>query len=108
MTAEGERTRYHRARPWSPTAAELADLSGRYVSDELKATFDVEPTENGVRIQLNELPTQAIPFQPADIDTFQWQRMQIRFVRDAEGRAVALDYSNPVFRSVTFVREGSR
>lgn len=101
---EGKKTLYRRAQPYSPTAADLSEFAGRYESDELRASFEMAPSENGLRVRLNGSPP--FDFAPVARDTFQRGRMLLRFHRDAGGRALALDYSNPVLRKVTFTRLG--
>ncbi len=99
---EDKSTRYRRAQPYAPTAADLKDFAGRYESDELRAVFEMAPGNNGLMIRLNG--SQAFEFAPVDRDTFQRGRMTLRFRRDRDGKVVALDYSNPVLRNITFTR----
>ncbi len=99
---EDKSTRYRRAQPYAPTAADLKDFAGRYESDELRAVFEMTPGNNGLMIRLNG--SQAFEFAPVDRDTFQRGRMTLRFRRDRDGKVVALDYSNPVLRNITFTR----
>lgn len=101
---EGETTRYRRAQPFAPTAAELQALAGRYESEELKAVFEVAPASGGVTVRLNGART--LEFTPAGPDTFQRGMMTVRFRRGADGKVVALDYGNPMLRNVTFTRVG--
>lgn len=105
VSMEGEVTRYQRAQPWTPTAADLEALAGRYESADLAATFDVVAGEEGVRVRLNE-GEQIVPLTPVARDVFQVARMTFRFLRDDTGRIVGIDHSNPVFRNVRFVRVG--
>lgn len=100
---EGVTTRYRRAQPYAPTAAELEAFAGHYESDELRAVFDVTGAGSGLSIRLNG--SQTLEFAPVDRDTFQRSRMFVRFLRDETGRIVGLDYSNPVLRGVAFTRE---
>jgi hypothetical protein len=99
---EGETTRYHRAAPYAPTAADLEAFVGRYESDELRAAFDIAFADDGLTVRLNGSPPFA--FTPVDRDTFQRGRMLLRFRRDESGNVVALDYSNPLLRNVRFAR----
>ena len=105
---EGKTTRYRRAQPWAPTAADLAAFAGRYESDELSAVFEVAPGKGGVSARLNESPTQVFELSPVDPDTFQRGMQTIRFRRDQAGKVVALDLSNPALRKVTFTRVSGR
>lgn len=102
---EGEVTRYRRAEPWSPGAAELEALAGRYESVDLSATFDVIPGEGGVRVHLNG-GEEVVPITPVARDVFQVSRMSFRFLRDDADHVVAIDYSNPVLSGIRFTRVG--
>jgi CubicO group peptidase (beta-lactamase class C family) len=99
---EGEATRYRRARPHAPGTAEVQDLAGRYQSDELRAVLELAPEDNGLVVRLNG--SRALELEPVERDTFQLGRMIMRFRRDDHGEGVALDYSNPMLRPVTFTR----
>ena len=101
---EGTPTRYRRAQP--DTTAAPIDFVGRYESDELDAVLTVAPEGGGLTIRLNGSPPYT--FSPADRDAFQLGRMIARFRRDEAGRVVALDYSNPVLRTVPFARRDDR
>jgi CubicO group peptidase (beta-lactamase class C family) len=103
---EGITTTYRRAQPYSPTAVELEALAGRYRSDEIGAVFEVAPAEGGLSIRLAHAPKTALMFRPVERDVFLGGRMMVRFQRDAAGKVVSLDYSNPAVRSVRFVRVG--
>jgi CubicO group peptidase (beta-lactamase class C family) len=103
---EGITTRYRRAQPYSPTAADLRALAGRYASDEMGAVFQVEPAEDRLVILLEHSPERTLNFEPVERDVFQLARMIVRFQRDAAGKVVSLDYSNPVVRDIEFVRVG--
>lgn len=99
---EGKSTRYRRAQPYAPTAADLQSFTGRYKSDELRAVFEMSPGDTGLMIRLNGSPP--FEFAPVGRDTFQRGMMTLRFRRDRDGKVVALDYSNPVLRKITFTR----
>ena len=64
---EGEVTRYRRARSYTPTAADLKTLAGRY---------------------------EATSFRPVDRDIFQFRLMTVRVHRDKAGKVVAFDYKH--------------
>lgn len=99
---EGEITRYRRAQPYDPTAAELQAFAGRYESDDLGAVFDISPGDDALVIRLNG--AQTIPFVPVARDIFQRGPLTVRFLRDDTEQATALDFSTPVLRNVRFVR----
>ena len=107
-TKEGETTRYRRARPYTPSAADLQAFAGRYESDELRAVLQVTPGKGGLSSRLNESPTQVLELSPVDTDTFQRGMQTVRFRRDQAGRVIALELTNPALRNITFTRVSDR
>jgi CubicO group peptidase (beta-lactamase class C family) len=107
-TTEGETTRYRRARPYKPGAADLQAFTGRYESDELRAVMQITPGKGGVSIRVNESPTQVIELGPVDADTFQRGMQTVRFRRDAAGTVIALELMNPALRRISFTRVSAR
>jgi CubicO group peptidase (beta-lactamase class C family) len=101
---EGKTTRYRRAQPYSPTAADLQAFAGRYESDEIGSVFQVVPGKDGLVMRFDLSPDKALEFRPADRDAFQISRVTLRFHRDSAGKVVAFDYSNPVVRNIRFTR----
>jgi hypothetical protein len=102
---EGQTTRFRRAQAYAPTAADLKVLSGRYDSDELRATVEVTPGKAGVMVRLNDPPPGAgINFQAVDRDAFMAGMMMIRFRRDRAEAISGLGLTTPGFRNVTFTR----
>jgi hypothetical protein len=99
---EGEETRYRRAQPYAPAAAELQALAGRYESDDLGAVFEIMPADNGLTVQLNG--AQRIGVAPIGPDIFQRGPFTVRFRRDDTGRVTALEFSTPALRNVPFAR----
>ncbi|HEX2207369.1 MAG TPA: DUF3471 domain-containing protein [Longimicrobium sp.] len=98
---EGQTTRYRRARPYAPGAAELAAFAGRYETDEIGAV-EITPAGNGLSGRLNGSPP--IEFAPIDPDVFQRGATTIRFRRDAAGKVIGLDLTNPGLRNAHFPR----
>lgn len=103
-TKEGETTRYRRAQPYAPTAAELNAFAGRYESNEMGSVLEIVPQEGGVVMRFYRNPAKALQFKPVDRDTFMFSRMVVRFVRDDDGNVVGYDYSNPIVRNIRFTR----
>lgn len=101
---EGRVTRYRRAQPYAPTAADLQAFAGRYESNEIGAFFDLSLEKDVLMGRANEAPGAGFVFSPIDPDTFQLGGVTLRFLRDKTGKVVALDYSNPVIRKVRFTR----
>jgi CubicO group peptidase (beta-lactamase class C family) len=107
-TKEGAKTRYARAQPYTPTAADLKVFAGRYESDELRAFFEMTPGKDSLMGRANDAPGAALEFRPVDRDTFQLAGVILRFRRDKAGKVVAVDYSNPVVRNIKFTRLSDR
>jgi hypothetical protein len=101
---EGKTTRYRRAQPYTPNDADLKAFAGRYESEELKAVIQMTPGAGGLIGRINETPGPSAAFAPVDRDTFQLGMVTLRFRRDTTGRVVALEFSNPVLRNITFTR----
>ena len=101
---EGTTTRYRRAQPHTPTAADLQALAGRYESDELRAVFEMTPGANALTARVNEARSEGVPLRPVDRDTFQAGALTVRFRRDNAGKVVAFHFSTPALRNIPFTR----
>ena len=99
---EGLVTTYHRARSYTPSAAELRAIQGRYASDEIGAVFNVTPGDGALIVQLEHAPEKKLPFKPVDMNAFQGGMMIIRILKDEAGNVSAFEYGNPVLRWVKF------
>ena len=107
-TMDGKTTRYRRAQSYAPTADDLKAFAGRYESTEIGTVFLIEPRGDGLLVRLEHNPSRSPELKPVDRDTFQISRVTVRFHRDKSGKVVALDYSNPLIRSVKFTRLNER
>ncbi|MFL5386030.1 MAG: serine hydrolase [Longimicrobiaceae bacterium] len=106
---EGQTTRYRRAQPWTPTAADLRAVEGRYESTELGSVFEILPgAGGGLVMRFERAPDKAVELAPVERDTYMLRMMSVRFRRDAGGRVVGFDYGNPAVRSIPFTRLGDR
>jgi hypothetical protein len=105
---EGQTTRYRRAQPWMPTAADLQAVDGRYESAELGSVFEIVPGTNGLVMRFERSPDKALALEPVARDTYMRSMMIVRFRRDASGKVVGFDYGNPVVRNIRFTRLGDR
>lgn len=103
---EGATTRYRRAQPWTPTAADLRGVDGRYESAELGSVFQLTAAADGLTARLEHAPDRASEFRPVGRNTYMFRLMIVRLVRDAAGTVVAFDYGNPLVRSIRFTRVG--
>ena len=103
---EGQVTRYTRGQPGAVTADDLKAFTGRYESHELMAALELAPGTNGLLGRLNDAKGAGFPFTPVDRDTLQFASITLRFVRDASGAVIGLDFSNPLLRNVRFLKVG--
>jgi CubicO group peptidase (beta-lactamase class C family) len=105
---EGQVTRYRRARPWTPTSADLQAADGRYESAELGSVFEILPRTGGLVMRFERAPEKSLELTPVERDTYMLRGMIVRFRRDAAGKVVRFDYGNPVVRNLGFTRLGDR
>ena len=105
---EGQVTRYRRAQPWIPTAADLQSVDGRYESGELGAAYEIVAGASGLTMRLEGTPAKSVELTPVERDTYMLRMMIVRFRRDASGRVAGFTYGNPVVRSIAFTRLGDR
>ena len=105
---EGQTTRYRRAQPYAPTAADLQAFAGRYANDETGSAFKVVPGKDGLKFHLEGSSGLGSEVRPVDRDTFQVSRVVVRFLRDQDGKVIGYDYSNPVVRNIKFTRVNDR
>ena len=103
---EGAVARYRRAQPWTPTAADLQALEGRYESAELGSVVELVRGTGGVAMRLAGAPQRAVELQPVARDTYMQRMMIVRVRRDARGGITGLDYGNPLVRHLPFTRVG--
>ena len=103
---EDKTTRYRRAKPYAPTAADLKVFAGRYESAEIGTVLLVEPKGDGLLVRLEHTPSRSLEVRPVERDTFQISRVTMCFIRDNAGKVLSLDYSNPLIRKVKFTRLG--
>jgi hypothetical protein len=106
---EGQTTRYRRAQPFTPTAADLQSVEGRYESKELGTIFEILPgTNNAIVIRFENSPGRALNLTPVERDTYMVSLIIARFRRDPSGKVTGFDYSNPLLRNISFTRLGDR
>ena len=105
---EGQVTRYRRAQPHAPTAAELQSVAGRYDAPELGSTFEVVPGTNTIALRFENAPDKSLDLTPVERDAYMARMMIVRFSRDASGKVTGFVYSNPVAKGIQFTRVGDR
>ena len=105
---EGQTTRYRRAQPWTPTAADLQTVDGLYESKELGTVFEVITGANALTMRIEGSADRSLELTPVERDTYMRSLMIVRFRRDANRRVIGFDYGNPLVRSIPFTRLGDR
>lgn len=103
-STDGKRTRYRRAKPFTPTADDLKAFAGRYQSDEIGIVFRFDTKADALQVLIEHTPSRVLDLKPVDADTFRVGGMTMRFVRDKSGKVAGLDYSNPVLSNIRFTR----
>lgn len=107
---EGQSTRYRRAQPWNPSAAELQTLDGRYGNEEIGTVFEVVAGTDGLVFRFEQSPDRALEMKAVARDTYMREQgvAMVRFVRDAAGKVTGMDYSTPVLSNLRLTRLGER
>ena len=105
---EGQTTRYRRAQPWTPTAADLQAVDGRYESTELGIGVRDRARRERPEMRFERAPDKSLELTPVERDTYMLRMMIVRFRRDASGKVTGFDYGNPVVRNIAFTRLGDR
>lgn len=91
--------------PWAPTAAELAEFTGTWYSEEADATYAVVVEEGA--LVLRQRAGRRAPLTPFDRDHFtvgEGGGFVVWFTRDASGRANVMHVGTGRARDVPFVR----
>ncbi|HEY9117693.1 MAG TPA: serine hydrolase domain-containing protein [Roseivirga sp.] len=104
ISMEGDKSIFSRVSPSQLTDTALQTYEGEFKSDDMLSTFHVKSTSNGLVLYLDHAEFQKIPFQYITSDFFSFRRMEVKFVRDKEGRIVAFEYSNPILKKVRFTK----
>jgi hypothetical protein len=87
-TEVGETHTYERVEPAHPTAADLQQMAGTYVSDEAEVIYKAV-VENG-RLVLRRRPDTIIPLTSTYRDAFDSSIDSVRFMRDNNGHVVEM------------------
>jgi CubicO group peptidase (beta-lactamase class C family) len=103
LTADGDTVRFEPQAPFAPSAAQLAEYAGTYVSDEAEATIVVTVDGAGLRLADRYGRVQGtVP--PAYADAFGDAGGTIRFLRDAKGKVTGLSVRESRAWDVRFAR----
>ena len=101
-TADGGPASAEASRP-NGSAPVPADLTGKYYSDEVDATFAVASKDGRLTLQRDGDAEPAV-LQPAGPDEYRFRGMTVRFIRDASRRVEALTVDAGRVRDIRFVR----
>jgi CubicO group peptidase (beta-lactamase class C family) len=105
-TANGESAPFRRVSPHTTTPSELAALAGRYTSDELGVTYELQLTSDTLRLLRRKFPPVQLvslfrdTFTPPDGST----GTVVRVLRDARGRVHGITVGTGRVRRQSFVR----
>jgi hypothetical protein len=99
----GTVTQLERVEPVTPTVDALKAFTGRYVSDEAEATFDV--AVDGERLVVRRRPGLVTPLTPVCADAFTGALGWVMFRRDAAARVVGLSLGSERLWDLCFTRQ---
>jgi hypothetical protein len=99
---EGEFDEFRRVAEAAPTAAELQEYAGDYVSDEAEVTYRIEAQEGALLLKIR--PAQVQTYAPAYRDAFTGPGGFILFRRDVRGRVEGLSLGSGRVRDLRFRR----
>jgi CubicO group peptidase (beta-lactamase class C family) len=74
---------YTRIEPWKPAKGDLEKFRGRYRSDEILGTIDVDLKDDGLIIRHRTISPNAL--RPTRPDSFSVEGLNLNFTRDAKG-----------------------
>lgn len=104
VSMDGYILSFSRAKAWKPDEPDYAAIVGTYHSEEAGSAFRIEAEEGQLLLSMDRAPQRQFPLIPIARDHFQLSQMFIRFMRDGQGKVVAMDYSNPLLRRLRFIR----
>src|SRR5690606_25240614 len=100
---DGSVTRLLLEMPWTPTAADLASLTGDWYSEEAGATFTV--AVEGDRVFLKQRPASKFSMRPIYKDAFSVEGGYVAwFTRDSSGKIDKMHLGASRMRDMPFVR----
>jgi CubicO group peptidase (beta-lactamase class C family) len=105
---EGKTSIYRRPQPWTPTAADLQSVDGRYGTPDVDQVLDVMPGANGIKVFLEKAPDKVLEAEPVARDTYMLSLVKVHFLRDASGKVTGLEYDNPAIHNLPYKRLGDR
>lgn len=96
---------YRRAAPFTPSAADLAAVMGRFRQDALGSELVVAKTGNDLAAQFNPPVGDVQPLQWVGPNHLAHSDYLLRIERDAQGKATALVYSRERVRGLRYERQ---
>jgi CubicO group peptidase (beta-lactamase class C family) len=87
---------------WTPTAADLSALAGRYASPELDTTWRLETVDGKLYVRYRGAPEE--PLSPTIADRMSVGGSVLRFTRDASGRPTGFTVDEGRVRGIVFRR----
>jgi CubicO group peptidase (beta-lactamase class C family) len=103
-SSEGDDFQLVPEKPWTPGAADLAQLAGRYGSDEAHAVLIVTAKGGTLTITPEDRPSFTHTLVAAYTDAFASPDMTVRIKRDAKGGIAGLIFSNDRVWALPFER----
>lgn len=98
---------YRRAAAFTPSAADLAALTGRFRHEALGSELLVTTSGNGLAAQFNPPLGDVQPLQWVGPDHLTHSNYLVRIERDAQGQATALVYNRERVRGLRYQRQQS-
>jgi hypothetical protein len=92
--------------PFQPTAAQLTEYEGSYVSEEIDPVYRITVEEG--KLTVVYLKHKAVTLQPLIRDTFVGDIAKVRFTRDAKGRVIGLILDTGRIQNFAFTKKPSQ
>jgi hypothetical protein len=89
---------------WRPDEAELSRFSGRYVSEEARATYVAEVQQGRLKLWLDGRPDEAWTLSPTRKDRFAFMGGAVGFYRNAKGDPAQMGLAAGPLRDLRFDR----
>jgi CubicO group peptidase (beta-lactamase class C family) len=104
LDAEGDATFYARQQPYTPTAADLTRVAGRFHNDEVPVTYQVTAVAGGLNVVAEGRPSKSRLFVPAYSNAFIAGDVLLRPVRGPDGRVTGIRISDDRVWNLPFNR----